>query len=164
LREAGAEPIETAFRPKNKNNCNEKGHCKKEGRKMKQKSKVSMIGALVLIISAVVLIIGCPQASKPTPAPAQKPEPEIEGVPWQCTYSTNSSWDSTILTLNGTTAIFKDPGQDAYSISCVIDKVNKKIKLVFTGSTDEYDYVIKESGSILEFSMNGVLKHKFKKL
>ena len=125
---------------------------------MKQIKKVSLIGALVLIISAVVLISGCSQA----PAPA--PEAEIEGTPWKCIYTTNSSWDSTILTLNGTTATFKDPGQDAYSISCVIDKVNKKIKLVFTGSTNEYDYVIKESGSILEFSMNGRLKHKFKKL
>ena len=139
---------------------------------MKQIKKVSLIGALVLIISAVVLISGCSQAPAPapaptpapTPAPAPAPEAEIEGTPWKCIYTTNSSWDSTILTLNGTTATFKDPGQDAYSISCVIDKVNKKIKLVFTGSTNEYDYVIKESGSILEFSMNGRLKHKFKKL
>ena len=148
-----------------------KKHC---GRKveMKQIKKVSLIGALVLIISAVVLISGCSQAPAPapaptpapTPAPAPAPEAEIEGTPWKCIYTTNSSWDSTILTLNGTTATFKDPGQDAYSISCVIDKVNKKIKLVFTGSTNEYDYVIKESGSILEFSMNGRLKHKFKKL
>ena len=30
---------------------------------MKQKRLVSMIGALVLIISAVVLITGCPQSS-----------------------------------------------------------------------------------------------------
>lgn len=40
-----------------------KDNCKKEGRKMKQKRLVSMVGALVLTISAVVLITGCPQAN-----------------------------------------------------------------------------------------------------
>ena len=129
---------------------------------MKQKKLVSMFSALIIMIIAVALITGCPQAPAPAPTPA--PTPEIEGIPWQCTYSTNSGWDDTILTLNGTTAIFKDPGKDAYSISCVIDKANKKIKLVFSGTTDEYDYIIKEGGSVLEFSMNGLLKHKFKKL
>ena len=43
-----------------------KKHC---GRKveMKQIKKVSLIGALVLIISAVVLISGCSQAPAPEP-------------------------------------------------------------------------------------------------
>ena len=139
---------------------------------MKQIKKVSLIGALVLIISAVVLISGCSQAPAPapaptpapTPAPAPAPEAEIEGTPWKCIYTTNVGWQDTVLMLNGTTATFKDPDKSAETVSCVIDKVNKKIKLVFTGSTNEYDYVIKESGSILEFSMNGRLKHKFKKL
>ena len=125
---------------------------------MKQIKKVSQIGALVLIISAVVLISGCSQA----PAPA--PEAEIEGIPWKCIYTTNVGWEDTVLMLNGTTATFKDPDKSAFTVSCVIDKVNKKIKLVFSNSTDEYDYVIKENGSVLEFSMNERLKHKFRKL
>ena len=47
---------------------------------MKRKKVVSMICALVVIISAVVLITGCPSAQTPapTPAPAPKPEPEPE--------------------------------------------------------------------------------------
>ena len=129
---------------------------------MKQIKKVSLIGALVLIISAVVLISGCSQA--PTPAPAPAPEAEIEGTPWKCIYTTNVGWEDTVLMLNGTTATFKDPDKSADTVSCVIDKVNKKIKLVFSNNTDEYDYVIKENGSVLEFSMNGRLKHKFRKL
>ena len=137
---------------------------------MKQIKKVSLIGALVLIISVVVLISGCSQAPAPaptpapTPAPVPAPEAEIEGTPWQCIYTTNVGWQDTVLMLNGTTATFKDPDKSAYTVSCVIDKVNKKIKLVFSNSTDEYDYVFKENGSVLEFSMNGRLKHKFKKL
>ena len=135
---------------------------------MKQIKKVSLIGALVLIISAVVLISGCSQAPTPAPtpapAPAPAPEAEIEGTPWKCIYTTNVGWEDTVLMLNGTTATFKDPDKSAYTVSCVIDKVNKKIKLVFSNNTDEYDYVIKENGSVLEFSMNGRLKHKFRKL
>ncbi len=45
-----------SFDEKNKNNCNEKGHCKKEGR-----NEAETIGALIIMISAVVLITGCPQ-------------------------------------------------------------------------------------------------------
>ena len=137
---------------------------------MKQIKKVSLIGALVLIISAVVLISGCSQAPAPaptpapTPAPVPAPEAEIEGTPWKCIYTTNVGWEDTVLMLNGTTATFKDPDKSAYTVSCVIDKVNKKIKLVFSNNTDEYDYVIKENGSVLEFAMNGRLKHKFRKL
>ena len=135
---------------------------------MKQIKKVSLIGALVLIISAVVLISGCSQAPTPAPtpapAPAPAPEAEIEGTPWKCIYTTNVGWEDTVLMLNGTTATFKDPDKSAFTVSCVIDKVNKKIKLVFSNNTDEYDYVIKENGSVLEFSMNGRLKHKFRKL
>ena len=135
---------------------------------MKQIKKVSLIGALVLIISAVVLISGCSQAPTPAPtpapAPAPAPEAEIEGTPWKCIYTTNVGWEDTVLMLNGTTATFKDPDKSADTVSCVIDKVNKKIKLVFSNNTDEYDYVIKENGSVLEFSMNGRLKHKFRKL
>ena len=135
---------------------------------MKQIKKVSLIGALVLIISAVVLISGCSQAPTPAPtpapAPAPAPEAEIEGTPWKCIYTTNVGWEDTVLMLNGTTATFKDPDKSAETVSCVIDKVNKKIKLVFSDNTDEYDYVIKENGSVLEFSMNGRLKHKFRKL
>ena len=135
---------------------------------MKQIKKVSLIGALVLIISAVVLISGCSQAPTPAPtpapAPAPAPEAEIEGTPWKCIYTTNVGWEDTVLMLNGTTATFKDPDKSAETVSCAIDKVNKKIKLVFSNNTDEYDYVIKENGSVLEFSMDGQLKHKFKKL
>ena len=139
---------------------------------MKQIKKVSVIGALVLIISAVVLISGCSQAPAPaptpvpapTPAPTPAPEAEIEGTPWKCIYTTNVGWEDTVLMLNGTTATFKDPDKSAFTVSCVIDKVNKKIKLVFSDNTDEYDYVIKENGSVLEFSMNERLKHKFRKL
>ena len=54
------ESIETSFRPKN--NCNEKGHCERKV-EMKQIKKVSLIGALVVIMSAVVLITGCSQAN-----------------------------------------------------------------------------------------------------
>ena len=131
---------------------------------MKQIKKVSLIGALVLIISAVVLISGCSQAPAPAPTPTPAPEAEIEGTPWKCIYTTNVGWEDTVLMLNGTTATFKDPDKSAFTVSCVIDKVNKKIKLVFSDNTDEYDYVIKENGSVLEFSMNGQLKHKFRKL
>ena len=112
----------------------------------------------------MVLISGCSQAPAPTPAPAPAPEAEIEGTPWKCIYTTNVGWEDTVLMLNGTTATFKDPDKSAFTVSCVIDKVNKKIKLVFSDNTDEYDYVIKENGSVLEFSMNGRLKHKFRKL
>ena len=131
---------------------------------MKQIKKVSLIGALVLIISAVVLISGCSQAPAPAPTPTPAPEAEIEGTPWKCIYTTNVGWEDTVLMLNGTTATFKDPDKSAETVSCVIDKVNKKIKLVFSDNTDEYDYVIKENGSVLEFSMNERLKHKFRKL
>ena len=81
---------------------------------MKQIKKVSLIGALVLIISAVVLISGCSQtpapapAPTPAPAPAPAPEAEIEGTPWKCIYITNVGWEDTVLMLNGTTATFKD--------------------------------------------------------
>ena len=50
---------------------------------MKQIKKVSLIGALVLIISAVVLISGCSQAPAPAPTPAPAPEAEIEGTTWK---------------------------------------------------------------------------------
>ena len=127
-----------------------------------------MICALVVIISAAVLITGCPSAQTPAPAPAPtpepKPEPEIEGIPWQCTYSIYEDWAKTVLTLNGTEATFKDPDKDASYVSCLIDKANKKIKLIFSSGTDEYDYVIKENGTVLELSMKGTLKHKFKKI
>ena len=104
---------------------------------MKQIKKVSLIGALVLIISAVVLISGCSQAPAPapTPAPAPKPAPtpaleaEIEGTPWKCIYTANVGWENTVLMLNGTTATFKDPDKSAYTVSCVIDKVNNKISI-----------------------------------
>ena len=43
-------------------NYNEKEYCKRMV-EMKQKRRVSMIGALVLIISAVSLITGCPQSN-----------------------------------------------------------------------------------------------------
>lgn len=145
------------------------------------KKSVSLIGILFMLMTTVFIITSCSQPNKtskpattPTPAPTPKPtpaptptpapEPTIEGITWKCTYTTNTGWEDTILTLNGTTATFKDPGKDAVTISCVIDKANKKVKLVFSSTTDEYDYVIKENGTILEFSMKGVLKHKFKKM
>jgi len=49
-------------------------------------------------------------------------------------------------------------------MACVIDKANKKVKLVFSSTTDEYDYAVKENGTVLELSMQGTLWHKFKKL
>ena len=141
------------------------------------KKSVSLIGVLFVLVTAVFVITGCKQANKtpaqepaptpapaPTPTPTPAPEPTIEGIQWKCTYTTSKDWEDTILTFNGTTATFKDPGKDAVTISCVIDKANKKVKLVFSSTTDEYDYVIKENGTILEFSMKGVLKHKFKKM
>lgn len=141
------------------------------------KKSVSLIGVLFVLVTAVFVITGCKQANKtpeqepaptpapaPTPTPTPAPEPAIEGIPWKCTYSTDSGWDETTLTLNGTTATFKDPGKDAFNIACVIDKANKKIKLVFSSGTDEYDYAVKENGTVLELSMKGTLKHKFKKM
>lgn len=142
------------------------------------KKSVSLIGVLFVLVTTVFVITGCKQANKtpaqepaptpapaPTPTPTPAPEPSIEGIQWKCTYTTNTGWEDTILTLNGTTATFKDPGKDAVDIACVIDKANKKVKLVFSsGSIDEYDYAVKENGTVLEFSMKGALKHKFKKM
>jgi secreted endo-1,4-beta-xylanase len=142
------------------------------------KKSVSLIGVLFVLVTAVFVITGCKQANKtpaqepaptpapaPTPTPTPAPEPTIEGIQWKCTYTIKTGWEGTILTLNGTTATFKDPGKDAINMACVIDKANKKVKLVFSsGDIDEYDYAVKENGTVLELSMQGTLWHKFKKI
>ena len=73
-------------------NCNK--DCKKEGRKMKQKRLVSMIGALVVIISAVVLITGCPTGQEP------KNEQEEQWKPGEKAFF-DITYDLTDCTYNG---------------------------------------------------------------
>jgi|GEM_PF-2091381 len=143
------------------------------------RKNVSLLGVLFMLTAAVFVITGCPQTNKPptpaptpapapaptpTPTPTPTPEPTIEGVPWECIYTTKSGWEGAIVTLNGTTATFKFPGKDAFNVACVIDKANKIIKLVFSFTTDEYNYAVKENGTILELSANGTLWHKLKKM
>ena len=86
---------------------------------MKQKRLVSMIGALVVIISAVVLITGCPQANNAKDdtgfevKPTGKADPALKGTRWESTANVSIEFteNGNIANISGAQALYTVEGE-----------------------------------------------------